>query len=185
MKMNIRAWCPLTAHPAATPPRALKCWGCSEFLKLFLKPPTACKPSLAREAELHFSSGLVQILVHCLIPAWQGPEVAQQHLGGPLPPLRVSKPWLGSPRCQWHHCLALGALPACLSQLDLGAHPGMLSAGTEAGMCQQGWSCSSPGKIGCSGVGFAPQTAQLKAALCGFFPLWFPASSVCFYLVWI
>lgn len=54
------------------------------FLKLFLKPPPASKPSLAREAELHFSSDPGQIVVHCLIPAWRGPEVAQQHLGGSL-----------------------------------------------------------------------------------------------------
>lgn len=91
-----------------------------------------------------------------------------------MPPLGVSKPWLGSPRCQWHHCQALGALPACLSQLDPGAHPGMLRAGGEAWMCQQGWGCSSPGKIGCSGGVFAPQTAQLEAALCGCFPALVP-----------
>lgn len=50
---------------------------------------------------------------------------------------------------------ALGALPDCLSQMDLGAHPGMLSAGREARMCQEGWGCSGPVRIGCSGMGFA------------------------------
>lgn len=69
---------------------------------------------------------------------------------------------------------ALGALPDCLSQLDLGAHPGMLSAGREAGMCQGGWGCSSPVRIGCSGVTVcsppAPKTAQLEAAFSGCFP---------------
>lgn len=42
------------------------------FLKLFLKPPTASKPSLARGAELHFSSNPEQILVSGELQRWHG-----------------------------------------------------------------------------------------------------------------
>lgn len=127
------------------------------ILKLFLKPPTASKPSLARGAELHFSSDPgadFSALPHPSPVRSRGGTAA---FGWPLchPLGFVSHSWghlgvSGITAWPW----ALGALPDCLSQLGLGAHPGMLGAGREAGMCQGG--CGSfPVRIGCSGVGFA------------------------------
>lgn len=96
-----------------------------------------------------------------------------------MPPLGVCKPQLGSPRCQWHHCLALGTG----STPRLSEPAGPWSSPRDAECRKGGWDvpgglwffscenwvlwggiCSSP----------APKTAQLKPAFGVCFPLSVP-----------
>lgn len=115
--------------------------------------------------------------MHCLISAWRAPEVAQRRLGGPVPPLGVYRPCLGSPRCQWHQCLA----PGTGSTPRLSEPAGGWSSPRDA-ECRKGGR-DVPGGLGllcscedwvlrggiCSSP--APKTAQLQAALGGCSPL--------------
>lgn len=97
-------------------------------------------------------------------------------MGGPVPPLGVYKPWLGSPRCQWHPCLALGT----------GSTPGLSEpAGSRSSPrdaeCREGGQ-DVPGGLGLlfscenwvlwGGICSSPalKTTQLEAAFGGCFP---------------